>query len=67
MTPDKNGNLAQPKQNTEAPKDTLLQPENTSEAHNLGQLEHNPVEGNKPFGAPGYCVQHLTLGCEECA
>jgi hypothetical protein len=47
-TPDKNGNLHQPKVNTEAPKDTLLQPENTSEAHNIGQLEH-PQSGD-PVG-----------------
>jgi len=39
------GTLAPSKQNTEAPKDTLYQPENTSEAHNIGQLEH-------PFPAP---------------
>ena len=40
MTPDANGNLVQPKVNTEAPNDTLLQPENTSDAHNVGQYEH---------------------------
>jgi hypothetical protein len=40
MTPDANGNLVEPKQNTEAPEGTLLQPENTSDAHTIGQYEH---------------------------
>jgi hypothetical protein len=47
-TPDQNGNLHQPKVNTEAPKDTLHQPENTSAAHNVGQWEH-PLPGD-PMG-----------------
>lgn len=50
MTPGKDGVLEQPKQNTEAPKGTLYQPENTSEAHNVGQWEHpKPADPHSNF------------------
>lgn len=63
MTPNEHdGKLEPSKQNTKAPADTLLQPENTSDAHNIGQYEH-------PTKVQGYC-EHNVLGgidCEECA